>query len=82
MVKTDERKAVFLDIVQAKSKPVTPEDISQELRVSWNTAQTYLQERNHTKEFWEIVKNAMPNYEEKKEWLRVNGPGLTYSKTR
>jgi hypothetical protein len=37
----------------------------------------HLQEKNHTKKFWELVKNAMPNYEEKKEWLRVNGPALT-----
>ena len=37
----------------------------------------HLQEKNHTKKFWELVKNAMPNYEEKKEWLRVNGPALS-----
>lgn len=37
----------------------------------------HLQEKNHTKKFWEIMKNTMPNYEEKKEWLRVNGPKLT-----
>jgi len=38
---------------------------------------THLQEKNHTKQFWQTVKNAMPNYEEKKEWLRVNGPKLS-----
>jgi len=43
MAKTDERKAAVLDIVQAKGKPVTPQDVGQELGVSWNTAQTYLQ---------------------------------------
>ena len=44
MAKTDERKAAVLDIVQAKGKPVTPQDVGRELGVSWNTAQTYLQE--------------------------------------
>lgn len=37
----------------------------------------HLQEKNHSDKFWEGVKNAIPNYEEKKEWLRVNGPKLT-----
>ncbi|MEM4255330.1 MAG: SprT family zinc-dependent metalloprotease [Candidatus Norongarragalinales archaeon] len=37
----------------------------------------HLKEKNHTKEFWELVKNAMPNYEEKREWLRVNGTLLS-----
>jgi type I restriction enzyme M protein len=44
MAKTDERKAAILDIVQAQGKLVTPQDIGQKLGISWNTAQTYLQE--------------------------------------
>ena len=38
---------------------------------------THLQEKNHTKQFWQTVKNAMPNYEEKKEWLKINGAKLS-----
>lgn len=37
----------------------------------------HLQEKNHSEKFWKTVKNAMPNYEEKKEWLRINGPRLS-----
>jgi len=33
----------------------------------------HLQEKNHTKRYWEMLKGAMPNYVEKKEWLRLNG---------
>lgn len=38
---------------------------------------THLQEKNHTEKFWKTIKNAMPNYEEKKEWLRINGAKLS-----
>lgn len=41
----------------------------------------HLQEKNHTEKFWNIVKNAMPDYKEKKEWLRINGPGLSITST-
>lgn len=36
----------------------------------------HLQEKNHTEKFWEILKSTMPNYEEKRAWLRVYGPLL------
>ncbi len=39
---------------------------------------THLHEKNHSTQFWESVKNAMPDYEEKKEWLRINGAKLTF----
>lgn len=29
--------------------------------------------KNHSKEFWNTVRSIMPEYEEKKEWLRLNG---------
>ena len=35
----------------------------------------YIKE-NHSDEFWEIVESVMPNYREKKDWLRINGAGL------
>jgi hypothetical protein len=32
--------------------------------------------KNHSPAFWEIVESVMPNYREKKEWLRLNGANL------
>jgi len=32
---------------------------------------------NHSKEFWQTVAEIIPDYEEKKEWLRINGRRLT-----
>jgi hypothetical protein len=40
----------------------------------------HLQEKNHTPKFWETVKNAMPNYKEKQEWLRINGAQISREK--
>jgi predicted metal-dependent hydrolase len=31
---------------------------------------------NHTKAFWNEVDKVMPDYGERKEWLRVNGAGM------
>jgi len=33
----------------------------------------HLKEKNHTQRFWEILATILPDYEKKKEWLRVNG---------
>lgn len=33
----------------------------------------HLREKNHTQKFWEIVATIMPDYEKRKEWLRMNG---------
>jgi len=33
----------------------------------------HLQERNHTKAFWNKVKILMPDYERQKDWLKRNG---------
>ncbi len=32
----------------------------------------HLQERNHSSEFWKLVEKAMPEYEEKRKWLKDN----------
>lgn len=32
---------------------------------------------NHSEDFWNLLASVMPNYEEKKEWLRVNRRLLT-----
>jgi len=33
----------------------------------------HLREKNHTQKFWEIVATILPDYEKRKEWLKVNG---------
>lgn len=33
----------------------------------------HLSEANHSDAFWEIVRSAMPDYEEKRDWLKDNG---------
>ncbi|OFZ43313.1 MAG: hypothetical protein A3D92_04145 [Bacteroidetes bacterium RIFCSPHIGHO2_02_FULL_44_7] len=33
----------------------------------------HLIEFNHSKRFWKLVSNAMPDYEEKEKWLKENG---------
>ena len=32
---------------------------------------------NHSKEFWRLLQSILPDYKERKEWLRVNGSLLT-----
>jgi predicted metal-dependent hydrolase len=32
---------------------------------------------NHSTDFWQFVNSILPDYEERKEWLRVNGPLLS-----
>ena len=36
----------------------------------------HLIEINHTDKFWEIVESIIPDYKERKAWLRVNGANL------
>lgn len=36
----------------------------------------HLKHMNHSNEFWETMRMLMSNYEEKKEWLRINGRTL------
>ena len=33
----------------------------------------HLQEKNHSKKFWDLVRGAMPQYKEKRQWLKENG---------
>nr|WP_255259871.1 M48 family metallopeptidase [Lentibacillus sp. CBA3610] len=37
---------------------------------------THLKIKDHSPAFWKIVKSILPDFEERKEWLRVNGMGL------
>ncbi|ADG06445.1 M48 family metallopeptidase [Kyrpidia tusciae] len=32
--------------------------------------------RNHSPDFWSVVASVLPDYAERKEWLRVHGPAL------
>ena len=34
-------------------------------------------EMNHSKEFWTLVESLMPDYKERRKWLRENGKNLT-----
>lgn len=36
----------------------------------------HLKYLNHSSEFWNTIKMLLPNYEDKKEWLRINGRKL------
>ena len=36
----------------------------------------HFKKADHSHEFWELVESVMPNYREKKNWLRVNGANL------
>jgi len=36
----------------------------------------HLKKENHGPHFWEIVESVMPNYIERKNWLRLNGANL------
>lgn len=38
----------------------------------------HLREKNHTDRFWRMLKSVIPDYEDRKEWLRVNGPRLVF----
>lgn len=36
----------------------------------------HLIEMNHSKRFWKIVEEIIPDYKEQKRWLKENGDGL------
>lgn len=38
----------------------------------------HLAERNHSKRFWKLVENAIPDYKENRKWLRKNGHELRF----
>lgn len=37
----------------------------------------HLKYPNHSKDFWRFVRSIIPDYDQSKEWLRVNGPKLS-----
>lgn len=37
----------------------------------------HLKYPNHSADFWQFVRSILPDYDERKEWLRINGPLLT-----
>ncbi|WP_394173994.1 M48 family metallopeptidase [Guptibacillus hwajinpoensis] len=37
----------------------------------------HLKHPNHSTEYWRLVESVLPDYKDRKEWLRINGPSLT-----
>lgn len=37
----------------------------------------HLKHPNHSKDFWGLIRTILPDYQQRKEWLRINGPKLT-----
>lgn len=37
----------------------------------------HLRYMNHSNDYWNFVRSILPDYEQRKDWLRVNGPTLT-----
>lgn len=37
----------------------------------------HLKYPDHSNEFWRFVQSILPDFEQRKEWLRINGPKLT-----
>jgi predicted metal-dependent hydrolase len=37
----------------------------------------HLKYMNHNDAYWNFVRSILPDYEQRKEWLRINGPSLT-----
>ncbi|MFD0957987.1 M48 family metallopeptidase [Paenibacillus chungangensis] len=37
----------------------------------------HLKYPNHSADFWQFVRSILPDYDERKEWLRIHGPTLT-----
>ncbi|CAM3831240.1 M48 family metallopeptidase [Paenibacillus lactis] len=37
----------------------------------------HLKYPNHSSDFWQFVRSILPDYDERKEWLRIHGPLLT-----
>ncbi|MBT2663931.1 M48 family metallopeptidase [Bacillus sp. ISL-4] len=38
----------------------------------------HLKYMNHSKDYWNFVRFILPDYKQRKEWLRINGPTLTF----
>jgi predicted metal-dependent hydrolase len=38
----------------------------------------HLKVKDHSSKFWRSVEEMLPDYEERREWLRLNGPTLTF----
>ncbi|MEW9672406.1 M48 family metallopeptidase [Ammoniphilus sp. 3BR4] len=38
----------------------------------------HLKYPDHSSDFWRLVQLTLPDYESRKEWLRINGPTLTF----
>jgi predicted metal-dependent hydrolase len=49
---------------------VAPEDVLEYVCIH---ELAHLVEYNHSKRFWSLVEKAMPDYKEKREWLKKNG---------
>jgi predicted metal-dependent hydrolase len=55
---------------------MAPEDVAEYVVVH---ELAHLKEKNHTKTFWRIVREHMPEYKQKAEWLEENSTELVFS---
>ena len=37
--------------------------------------------KSHSPRFWSLLKSVLPDYEKRRQWLRLNGPGVLLSGT-
>lgn len=38
----------------------------------------HLSVQDHSQEFWQKMRVVLPDYERRKEWLRIHGPALSF----
>jgi len=61
------------DLKESKKKILVPATVIDYIIVH---ELAHLIKEDHSPHFWEIVESVIPNYAERKNWLRLNGANL------